>query len=78
VSAGYARILTGIACFSYALPLKDGSGQPVKGSEDTWKVAIALYCFSYWLDALDGVAARRLNQCAVGCRSVGLFLLPRW
>lgn len=46
---GYARVITGILSFPYAL-------------HSPW-VFLCLYAFSYGLDALDGVAARGLNQC---------------
>ncbi len=45
-------MVTGIAAFFYAL------------DPDEYQIAGALYTFSYALDALDGVAARKLNQCA--------------
>ena len=51
-SPGYVRVVTGIAAFFYAL------------DPDEYQIAGALYTFSYALDALDGVAARKLNQCA--------------
>jgi CDP-diacylglycerol--inositol 3-phosphatidyltransferase len=48
---GYIRIVTGLASFCFALDVS------------TFKIGAGLYMFSYWLDALDGVAARRYNQC---------------
>lgn len=45
---GYVRVITGIAAFAYAF--------------SDAKVFFALYAFSYALDALDGVAARKLGQ----------------
>ena len=47
---GYVRVLTGLASFYYAL------------DEQRFWYFFYLYGFSYALDALDGVAARRLNQ----------------
>ncbi len=44
--------MTGIAAFYFAL------------NPEEYHIAGALYSFSYALDALDGVAARKLNQCA--------------
>lgn len=48
---GYVRVLTGLASLAYAL------------NQETFTVAAGLYTFSYALDALDGVAARKLGQC---------------
>eukprot|EP01138_Halocafeteria_seosinensis_P015677 gb/GECG01015998.1/.p1 GENE.gb/GECG01015998.1/~~gb/GECG01015998.1/.p1 ORF type:complete len:219 (+),score=9.58 gb/GECG01015998.1/:1-657(+) len=47
---GYVRVLTGVLSFPYAL-------------HSPW-MFLGLYAFSYALDALDGVAARGLNQCS--------------
>lgn len=45
---GYVRVITGLASVYYAF--------------DSPALAGGLYAFSYWLDAIDGVAARRLGQ----------------
>ena len=47
---GYARIVTGVASFYYAFDAQ------------RYMAAFGLYLLSYSLDALDGVAARRLGQ----------------
>ncbi len=47
---GYLRVVTGLASFYFAL------------DKETFWYFFGLYGFSYALDALDGVAARRLNQ----------------
>jgi CDP-diacylglycerol--inositol 3-phosphatidyltransferase len=50
---GYVRVLSGLASFLYAF---GGASQP--GAQNF----VYLYAFSYALDALDGVAARRFKQ----------------
>jgi CDP-diacylglycerol--inositol 3-phosphatidyltransferase len=47
---GYVRVISGIASFFYAF------------EASTWPAFVYLYAFSYALDALDGVAARRFKQ----------------
>lgn len=52
---GYVRIITGLAAFWYAFP---------GPAHDTlnWQAFFWLYGVSYMLDAVDGVAARKLGQ----------------
>ena len=51
---GYFRLITGIAAFYYA---------PFNGNENlNLTYFLALYFVSYFADALDGTAARALNQ----------------
>lgn len=59
---GYLRAITGIAGFYfcdtnpwYSLPLHFY----------LYSLFMTLYAISYVLDAFDGVAARRLNQCII-------------
>lgn len=47
---GYVRVLSGLASFYYAF------------NTETFSMFVYLYMFSYALDALDGVAARRFKQ----------------
>lgn len=47
---GYLRIITGMLSFYFAFTYPG--------------YFVGLYTFSYWLDALDGVAARQLGQSA--------------
>jgi CDP-diacylglycerol--inositol 3-phosphatidyltransferase len=50
---GYFRLITGIAALYYA---------PFTGKQDTRTYFLAFYFVSYMADALDGTAARALNQ----------------
>ena len=54
-------MITGVASFYYAL------------DPEQYSIAMILYSVSYALDALDGVAARKLNQCA--CRAASPRLM---
>lgn len=63
---GYLRIITGLVSFYFAFTHPG--------------YFVGLYSFSYWLDALDGVAARHLGQSApragrgqAGARSVASY-----
>jgi len=47
---GYVRVISGLAAFYYAF------------NNETFSTFVYLYMFSYALDALDGVAARRFKQ----------------
>lgn len=47
---GYARVISGVAAFYYAF------------NPATFSTFVYLYMISYALDAVDGVAARRLGQ----------------
>lgn len=47
---GYTRIISGLAAFAYAYDAQ------------SYTTFFYLYMFSYGLDALDGVAARKLGQ----------------
>lgn len=52
---GYVRVITGLAAFAYA--------------QSDYRTFFVLYGFSYALDALDGVAARKFNQCTQNHRA---------